>query len=295
MPVVERDLQGWQISGSPKVGSNVTSFALSSSSKAVFSGFTYTLSFPRTDAYRVLLTGPYRPRPPHDNISFKYTPLSFKLTSFDADKSTAVFAFPQSEDKSDKTREIHLVWKDSIVLTVYEKSSDSSEPIRLLGDLPSRSYALTEHGIIRHWWIERENLHLGLGEKGAPIDLTGRSFSMHGTDAAGYDAYEGDPLYKHTPFLISTPKAGNGIRPSTYAIYHPTNSVGSWDIGRSHDDPWGYFKTFIQDWGGLEEWVIVGKGVKEVVKTFTELVGKPKLVGRDWLGYLGESLQFHQT
>ena len=288
MPVVERDLQGWQISGSPRAGSNVTSFSLSSSSEAVFSGFNYTLSFPLPDVYRVLLTGPYRPRPPHDNVTLKYTPLPFKLVSLDADKYTAVFAFPKTDDKTEKSREIHLYWKESITLTVWEKSSDSAEPIRLLGDLPSRSYALTDHGIIRHWWMERENLHLGLGEKGAPIDLTGRSFSMHGTDAAGYDAYEGDPLYKHTPFLISTPRPSQGAMPSTYAIYHPTNSVGSWDIGRSHDDPWGYFKTFIQDWGGLEEWVIVGKGVKEVVKTFTELVGKPKLVGRDWLGYLGK-------
>ena len=112
---------------------------------------------------------------------------------------------------------------------------------------------------------------------------------MHGTDAAQYDAYEGDPLYKHTPFLISTPKAEkNKQQVSTYAIYHPTNSVGNWDIGRSHDDPWGYFKTYIQDFGGLEEWVIVQKGVREVVKTFADLVGRPKLVGRDWLGFLGK-------
>ena len=290
MPVVERDLQGWQVSGTPKAGQSITSFSLSSSPDAVFSGFTYTLSFPLPSAYRVLLTGPYRPRPPHDNIILKYTPLSFKLVSLDAEKSTAVFAFPSSEgDKPGKSREIHLDWRESILLTVWERSGDD-EAIRLLGDLPSRSYALTDHGIIRHWWIERDNLHLGLGEKGAPIDLTGRSFSMHGTDAACYDAYEGDPLYKHTPFLISTPKpvAGQAL-PSTYAIYHPTNSVGSWDIGRSQDEPWGFFKTFIQDWGGLEEWVIVENGVKEVVSTFGDLVGRPKLVGRDWLGYLGES------
>jgi alpha-glucosidase (family GH31 glycosyl hydrolase) len=290
MPVVERDLQGWDISGSYKPGSSITSFSLVSSSEAVFPDFTYTLSFPLPSVYRVLLTGPYRPRPPHDNIILKYTPSSFKLVSLDEAKATAVFAFPESKSSGNKSREIHLTWKESITLTVWEKNG-SEEPIRLLGDLPSRSYALTENGIIRHWWIERENLHLGLGEKGAPIDLTGRSFSMHGTDAAGYDAYEGDPLYKHTPFLISSPKPESQEKalPSTYAIYHPTNSVGSWDIGRAHDDPWGYFKTFIQDWGGLEEWVIVEDGVKEVVKTFADLVGKPRLVGRDWLGYLGMS------
>lgn len=77
---------------------------------------------------------------------------------------------------------------------------------------------------------------------------------------------------------------------STYAIYHASNSNALWDIGRHHDDPWGYFKTFTQDWGGLEEWYIVGKGVREVTKSWAEIVGRPMLVGRDWLGYLASGM-----
>jgi len=33
---------------------------------------------------------------------------------------------------------------------------------------------------------------------------------------------------------------------------------------------------------------MVGRRVEGVVKTFAEMVGKPRLVGRDWLEYLGE-------
>jgi alpha-glucosidase (family GH31 glycosyl hydrolase) len=130
-----------------------------------------------------------------------------------------------------------------------------------------------------------------MGEKAGPLDLTGRSFQLHGQDSAGYDAMEGDPLYKHTPYLISSPRpnASGEIPTSSYAIYHPSNSFGTWDVGKQHDDPSGYFKTYTQDFGGLEEYVIVGKGVKEIVRTFGEMVGMPKLVGRDWLGYLGAS------
>ena len=148
MPVVERDLQGWEVSSSTKTGS-ITSFSLTSSSDAIFQGYTYTLTFPLPSVYRVVLTGPYRPRPPQDNIVLKYKPLSFELVSLDTEKSTAVFSFPESNEIK---REIHLTWRDSIILSVYEESN--GEKIRLLGDLPSRSYALTEHGIIRHWWIE---------------------------------------------------------------------------------------------------------------------------------------------
>ncbi len=296
MPVVERDLTGFQLAPlPPKAGSSLTSFTLVTAQNAVFKDFTYSLSFPLPNSYRVLLTSPDRPQPPHDNIILEAKPCSFKLNTLDAEKCTATFGLPSPggdgfDGAKGKTRELRLDWSDSILLTVWENDASSS-PARLIGDLPGRSYALTEHGIVRHWWIERDNLHLGLGEKAAPIDLTGRSFQLHGTDGACYDTFESDPLYKHTPFLISTPRAtpdGKSL-PSTYAIYHPTNSNAVWDLGRLHDDPWGYFKGFTQDWGGLEESVMVGKGVKEMVRTFAEIVGRPKLVGRDWLGYLGKS------
>lgn len=144
---------------------------------------------------------------------------------------------------------------------------------------------------MRHWWMERDNVHLGMGEKAGPLDLTGRSFQIHGSDSACYDAYEGDPLYKHTPFLVSSPRAVAGeTSRSTYAIYHTSNSNALWDLGRHHDDPWGYFKTFTQDWGGLEEWYLFGKGVQQVTRTWAEIVGKPMLVGRDWLGYLASGM-----
>jgi hypothetical protein len=306
MPVVERELNGFELSSSSlKAGSNIEEFSLTSSANATFKGFTYTLTFPLYNAYRVHLTGPDRPSPPHDNVILPPTQLPFKLVSLDTAKSSAVFAFPELKNgetslagDEGRAREIRLNWRDSIQLSVWETTSGSSEPIRLLGDLPNRSYALTEHGITRHWWMERNNLHLGMGEKAAPIDLTGRSFQLHGSDAACYDAYEGDPLYKHTPFIISTPRPEAGKESaSAYAIYHPTNANCEWDLGRWHDDPWGYFKRFTQDFGGLEEWVFVGKGVKEIVRTFAEVVGRPKLLGRDWLGYLGElcsgSLSIH--
>lgn len=162
----------------------------------------------------------------------------------------------------------------------------------VIRDLEARPWALTEHGIIRHWSLDRTRLHLGLGEKAAPMDLTGRSFVLHAADSAWYDAYRTDPLYKHTPFLISTPRPSQSFEQGiTYAIAHGTNGTATWDIGAEIDYPsGGWSKRFIQDWGGLEEWVMFGRGVEGVTKTFAQLAGKPMLVGRDWLGYLGSTM-----
>ena len=291
MPIVERDLTDFHLrSPAPEAGTSIDNFTLVSSRRTIYKDFTWTLTFPLPNTHRVLLTGPDRPRPPQDNVILKYEPLTFKIISLDTDACTAVFAYPDSSrddlDGSDKTRELHLDWSDQIVLSSWEVDAASqSSPTRLLGDVPVRSYALTVHGIIRHYSIDRKRLHLGLGERAAPLDLTGRSFQMNGTNAGGYDAWESDPLYKHTPFLISAPR---GDASSTYAVYHPTNSNAQWDVNRLGDVPSTRFMSYTQDYGGLEEWAMVGKGVKEVVRTFAEIVGKPRLVGRDWLGYLGE-------
>ncbi|KAK8861546.1 hypothetical protein IAR55_002368 [Kwoniella newhampshirensis] len=295
MPIIERELSGFRLPASPpKVGSSLTSFTLKTPSSGPYCNFTYTLSFPLTNVYRILLTGPDRPQPPHDNVVLPPVSLQFKLTSLDEKECIATFDFPSSGpdafDGTGRKRELHLSWSEHLLLYVFEEVNGKN--IRILGDLPNRAYALTEHGIMRHWWVEPDNLHLGLGEKAAPMDLSNRSFTMHGSDSAAYDAYNTDPLYKHTPYLISSPKPikeGEDLI-STYAIYHPTNSGGVWDVRREHDDPWGYFKAYRQDWGGLEEWILIGKGVKEVVKTFAEIVGRPRLVGRDWLGYLASGM-----
>lgn len=299
MSVVERDLTYFIIPSylsSIKPGSELTSFTLVSGPKTRFPGFEWKLEFPFPQAYRVLLTGPDRPRPPHDNINAPSKFCSFKLLSLDKDNCRAVFAFPsptalasEISGLGQEKLELRLFWHYQLFSEIWHVGEGGDKLV--LRDLQARSYALTEHGMIRHWSLDQTRLHLGLGEKAAPIDLTGRRFVLHATDAAWYNAYRTDPLYKHTAYLISTPRpTEDGQQGLTYAIAHGTNSIATWDVGGEIDYPsGGWSKRFIQDWGGLEEWVMVGKGVEGVVKTYAELAGKPRLVGRDWLGYLGPS------
>lgn len=184
MVVIERDLSGFIPKSTPT--GTVKSFTLISGPGATYPDFEYTISFPLENAVRVLLTGPDRPPPPHDNVILKSEPLAFTV-SIDAKASQAVIPFPDSDGKK---RELRLNWEDSVLLSIWEDGS--SGWVRLCGDLSARSYALTEHGIMRHWWMERDAIHVGMGEKGAPLDLTGRSFQIGGSDAACYDAYEGE-------------------------------------------------------------------------------------------------------
>ena len=76
MPIVERDLEGFGIpsGASLKLGDTITLFELTTSSSAPFPDFTWSLSFLLPTAYRILLTGPDRPRPPHDNVTLQTKP-----------------------------------------------------------------------------------------------------------------------------------------------------------------------------------------------------------------------------
>ena len=304
MPVVERPLTNLVLPplSSHEPGQQLKSFTLITGPESRFPGFSWRLEFPFPHAYRIILTGPERPRPPHDNAKAPDVMCDFELVSIDKGRCRAVFAFPPPTGDSLNINgvamsthlELRVFWKYQLFSEVWQTTGrgDDGTKKAVIRDLGSRSYALTEHGVIRHWRLDKSRVHLGLGEKAAPIDLTGRSFTMHATDAALYDSYGTDPLYKHTPFLISTPKPDqNGNHGLTYAIFHATNSIATWDVGREIDFPsGGWSKRFVQDWGGLEEWVMIGDGVEGVVKTFARMAGMPRLVGRDWLGYLASTV-----
>ncbi|KAK5656081.1 hypothetical protein OQA88_5220 [Cercophora sp. LCS_1] len=280
MSIIERDLIHFTCPSPHTPGTVLTSFTLHGPPNTPHADFTWTLTFPHPSTYRILLSSPTRPPPLHDN-TLPWTPLPFTIISFNASTHTAIFSFPLSP------LTLHLNFTHQISTSIHHPSSSSP----ILSDLQTRSYALTSNGIIRHYHLDRTRLHLCLGEKAAPINLTGRSFTLHATDAALYDTYHTDPLYKHIPFLISTPRPKDGKQGLSYGIFHATNSVGTWDVGGEIDYPsGGWSMRYVQGYGGLEEWVMVGEGVKGVVERYSEVVGKPGLVGRDWLGFLGSSM-----
>jgi alpha-glucosidase (family GH31 glycosyl hydrolase) len=118
------------------------------------------------------------------------------------------------------------------------------------------------------------------------MNLSNRHFILSATDCFGYDVYRSDPLYKHIPLLINvTPKG-------CVAMFSTSHSRGTWSVGSEIDGLWGHYKVYRQAHGGLEEYLIVGRTVKEVVKTYACLVGYPRLVPRWTMGYISGGMKY---
>ena len=80
--------------------------------------------------------------------------------------------------------------------------NDETESI-IHTDLPHRSYVFDGQGIAHYSRYFPTALHVGLGEKAAPMDLSNRHFVLSATDCFGYDAHHTDPMYKHIPLLMT--------------------------------------------------------------------------------------------
>ncbi|KAJ9092798.1 hypothetical protein QFC21_006674 [Naganishia friedmannii] len=298
-------------------------------------GYVFTLSLAKSfpPILHTTLAGPDRPIPPQTNLVKNSAELTVPLPSLlDRDDERKIIRFELADGKQvtlDYSSDIFLQVTESLV----DEDGDQQDKRLVFGTVPRRGYVLGEHGITRYSRLIEGSIHVGLGEKGAPLDLTGRLFELTGTDAAAYDAYTTDPLYKHTPFLITVAKpyktfSHGVVQPSSYAQYHSSNSDGTWDIHHKRSDPQGYFSRYSQDWGGLDEYIIFdspngesqGKsnghtngvdsswklekevldrqrdtgntntGLRYLTRTFADLVGKPLLVPRDWLGYLASGM-----
>ncbi|KAF1985371.1 glycoside hydrolase family 31 protein [Aulographum hederae CBS 113979] len=177
---------------------------------------------------------------------------------------------------------VNLSWTSSPLVEISLSGVD--EPIH--SDLPYRSYAIDGDGIAHYTKYKKNTLHAGLGEKPAPLNLSNRSFRIGATDSFGYDVYRTDPLYKHIPFLINATPTG------CVGLFSTSHSRGFYSVGSEMDGLWGHYKVYRQEYGGLEEYVIVGRTIQEVVQTYAVLVGYPKLVPRWAFGYIAGGMKY---
>ncbi|KAK3067611.1 hypothetical protein LTR53_015418 [Teratosphaeriaceae sp. CCFEE 6253] len=156
-------------------------------------------------------------------------------------------------------------------------------------DLKFRSYALDGPGVAHYTKYARGELHVGLGEKAAPMDLSNRHFTLTATDCFGYDVLRSDPMYKHIPLLVRASPEG------VVATFSTSHARGYTSVGSEMDGMWGYFSVTRQDYGGLEEYTMIGRTLQEVVTLYAELVGFPQLVPRWAFGYLAGGMRYSMT
>lgn len=134
-------------------------------------GYVYNLSLASSfpPILHTTLTGPDRPLPPQANVIKSPEDFSVPLSStLKHDKASKVVTFDLADGKKvtiDYSSDIHLRVTESLV----DEDGIQQEERLVFGTVPRRGYVLGEHGIIRYSRLIEGNIHVGLGEKGAPI------------------------------------------------------------------------------------------------------------------------------
>src|SRR3984885_1451318 len=237
--------------------------------------FQFTFQAVRPNLFRTTFFSDTPPPPPHPSAPLP----SINLNGFNP---------CMSRTKSEPEVQIEL---DDVIITINWRRSPiltlqwGSEP-PIHQDLPFRSYAVDGSGIAHYTTYREDTLHVGLGEKAAPMNLSGRQFVLSATDCFGYDVYRTDPMYKHIPLLINATPNG------CVAMFSTSHSRGHYSVGSEMDGLWGRYKVYRQEYGGLEEYLILGRTLKDVVRTYADLVGYPKLVPRWAFGYIAGGMKY---
>lgn len=128
-------------------------------------GYTYRLSLISPSILRTTLTGPDRPLPPHDNLVHPVDAIGFP-SEIQRDDAQKKIRFSLADG-----RKVILTYKSDIELQVWEDLPGEKEQRMVFGTLPRRGYVLSEHGVTRYDRLVEGALHVGLGEKAAPMGM----------------------------------------------------------------------------------------------------------------------------
>jgi len=142
--------------------------------------------------------------------------------------------------------------------------ADQTEAIRLDG----RGFALRKQLPID------EHIY-ALGDKTGPLDRRGGTFVDWNTDAYGF-APSSDPIYKSIPFFIGVNSQGQA-----YGLFIDNSWRVGFDFG--HRDA-GAIEISAPD-GPIDYYVIAGPSIREVVRRYTDLTGRPPMPPEWALGY----------
>ena len=124
-----------------------------------------------------------------------------------------------------------------------------------------------------------------LGDKGGPVDKSGRRFTLAATDSMGFRCATSDPLYKQIPFFICEHAAGS------YGLYYDTCSKGSVDFGAEHDNYFEPFSAVRFDEEDMVFYLILGTP-KEIVWRFTALCGGAAETPEWAFRYCGSTMEY---
>lgn len=157
-------------------------------------------------------------------------------------------------------------------------------------DLPHHAYHYdAETGAVYHYLARQKGeCCYGFGEKAGPLNKAGMRMRMANTDALAYNAQTSDPLYKHWPFYITLVPELN----LAYGLLYDNLSDTVFDMGREINAVHGPYKYYQAAAGDLDYYLIFGPTIAAVVEKLTWLTGRPALLPRWSLGYLGSTMHY---
>ena len=136
-------------------------------------------------------------------------------------------------------------------------------------------------------WDEHEHYY-GFGEKAGDLDKSEYRMEMRNTDALGYSARQGDPLYKHWAFYITwLPE-----RQIAYGLFYDNLSTSVFDMGRERHAYYDAYRMYMAEDGDLDYYLIYGASMAQVLEKFTRLTGRMPVPPRWSLGYLGSTMAY---
>ncbi|SPN96634.1 related to ROT2 - glucosidase II, catalytic subunit [Cephalotrichum gorgonifer] len=240
--------------------------------------FQFAFETVRPNVFRTRFTSDRHPLPPHPSVPIPKKDLAGAEIAVASSGSIKQITIGDIEAKVD--------WESSStpVVSISIHGFGSDEPLH--EDIPNRSYVVDGDGVSHYTRYHRGTLYVGLGEKAAPMNLAGRRFELSATDSFGYDVYRTDPLYKNIPLLINATPRG------CVAVFSTTHSRGSYSVGSEMDGMWGRYNVYRQDYGGLEEYIIVGRTLRDIVRTYADIAGYPLLVPRWAFGYISGGMKY---
>ena len=171
---------------------------------------------------------------------------------------------------------------------LFEKLDDG-RTVLLMSDQAGRAWGVDRNSRRQHITeLDDDDHFFGCGESCGPVDKRGQLIKFSPRDAIGHDSATGGPMYKHVPFWVKVNSAWNGER--ALGIFYHTTFDSECSLGREISGYYPRFSRFVQDGGDLDVCYMLGRNVRESVQLFTELTGKPVLLPKYALGYLGSTM-----
>ena len=221
------------------------------------------------------------------NYQFKVTPYTKEIIRIQVTKDPVFDEYPFSVILEPQLPEVKISETDHslIIDTGSIQVKMQRDPLRfsfyaedgtlINEDDPTFGISWLGEEVTNYKTLGKDEIFLGMGEKGGGLNRRGSSFDNWNTDAFGFDN-DTDPLYVSTPFFI-------GVRNGkAYGIFLDNTYKTHFNFGASNNDRFSYFSA---SQGDLNYYFIHGENVGDVIKQYAKLTGTTHLPPKWSLGF----------